>query len=255
VEFGKTITFKGLDLRPNNGADILLRIQNVSFDTAMAYNFSASLKTKAGTIRNGEPSRTSFAAGSEDTEFNVVHRVTSLTRTVYKENNFEDRIDPKNANNPNELKDLQYREGQRAGDYTGFEMSWDVPDGAVSVTIQHATGTIGSGGNVTLNNDWVDLTTVDPAAGSYLVTGLSTAGYHRYRLNIAGGSQSGLSNEIGFYSGKLNATSFGVTASSTASTATSNKAAINRAISWLNNIGGGTLSFPANGTSYKVGTI
>ena len=252
---GKTITFKGLDLRPNNGADLLLRIEDVCFDKAMAYNFSADLKTKAGTIRNGEPSRASFGVGSEAAEFNVVNKVTDLARTIYDENNFEDRVDPKTAKNPTELKDLQYKEGERAGDYTGFEMTWTAPVGAASVTVQHATGTISAGGVVTLNDDWADLAAVRSADEFFNVTGLTTEGYHRYRLNIVGGPQAGLSNEIGFYSGKLDATMFGVTAASAASSATANKAAINNAIDWLHSIGGGTLRFPANSTSYKTGTV
>ncbi|MDR2902935.1 MAG: Ig-like domain-containing protein, partial [Clostridiales bacterium] len=252
---GKTITFKGLDLRPNNGADLVLRIEDVSFDMARAYNFSATMTTKAGTVKNDEPARTSFGVSSETDVLNVIHKVANLERVIYNENNFEDRVDPKLAQNPNELMDLHYEEGVRAGDYTGFEMTWERPEGATNVKIQHATGTIGQNGAVTLNGDWADLAEVGTAATSYTISGLNTPAYHRYRLLVTGGAQAGASNEIGFYSGKLDATLFGAVADGDEKTCPANKTAINNAINWLNSIGGGTLNFPANAEAYRTGTV
>jgi len=261
---GKTITFSGLDLRPNNGADLVLRIEGVKFDIAGAYNFSASLKTKAGAITSSNPAYVSFGKGSEEAELNVVHQVTSLERVIYNENNFAVR-DADHTKNSNVLLDLEYKAGVRAGDYTSFEMAWQAPAGAVSLALEHATGTIGAGGSIMFNDDWAPVAGVTLAAGatSLRLTGIAPNTYHRYRLKVEGGSNPGYSNEIGFYSGMLNARSFGLVETSAGSTvprATSlaNTAAVNKAIAWLNSIGGGTLFFPNTSTasmSYRLGTV
>jgi len=263
---GKTITFNMLDLRPNNGEDIILRIEGnaVNFNYAGERNFSARLKTLDRSITPSTPALSSLGQASESTVLNVVHNVSSLKREIYDDVNFAARsaihegyrnktIEPgSNLAELYALRDLQYTEGVRAGDYTGFEMYWIPPTGATSVTIQRATGTYSTSG-VTLNNDWTDFATVSVSADSYKITGLPANVYNRFRINVVGGSNPGPSNEVGFYSGRLSAGTLGLTGT-TAAAALTNTARINDAIQWLSSIDGGTLRFPS-GASVRTGTI
>ena len=268
VTTGKTITFRRVDLRPNNGVDFVLRIEDVGFDTVGEKNFSASLKTMDYAIAPSIPALQSFGQASEATAFNVVHNVTSLKREIFNDVNFENRqiaynngvldgnFDRKGLY---ELGDLEYKEGARAGDYTGFTMFWTPPVGATSITIQHSTGNLNANGDVTLNNNWVDVGTLPLTATKHRINVPTPNAYHRYRIYVTGGLNPGASNEVGFYSGKLDVTKVGAIVRSPGSAsiaeAHANRDQINKAINWLSSIGGGTLLFPKMTGSIQTGTV
>ena len=89
---------------------------------------------------------------------------------------------------------------------------------------------------------------IDPKAAIASVQGLAPNKLYTFKLNIKNGAQKGYSNPVSFYSGKMDIKSFGVTGSGTDDTEN-----INKAITYLNQLGGGTLLF-TQGT-YMVRTV
>lgn len=89
---------------------------------------------------------------------------------------------------------------------------------------------------------------IDLQKATASVSGLAPNKLYTFRLSIKDGTQKGYSNPVSFYSGKMDIKSFGVTGSGTDDTEN-----INKAIAYLNQLGGGTLLFTPG--TYMVRTV
>jgi polygalacturonase len=89
---------------------------------------------------------------------------------------------------------------------------------------------------------------IDPKTATASVSGLSPNKLYTFKLRVKDGEHKGFSNPVSFYSGKMDIKSFGVTGSGTDDTE-----GINRAIAYLNQLGGGTLLFTKG--IYMVRTV
>ncbi|MCI6886497.1 MAG: hypothetical protein MR868_04505 [Lachnospiraceae bacterium] len=105
-EAGTRITLSGLDLRPDNGIDVQLRIPEVYVNSAGTYTFKASYQVT-------EPD----AAESPVTALDIkaVEQVTSFARTITKDAVYDVKTD-----------------------YQAAEFTWADIDGADSVTLMHS---------------------------------------------------------------------------------------------------------------------
>ena len=254
INGGRTIRFTGVDLRPNNGADLRITLKNVSFEEKGSYHFSARLTTADSSVDSTLSGLSSLGQGPETAVLEVRDAVSDLQRLPY---------DPALAE-PNYTYDeekggvtgLSYLDYSEMGElYSNAYLSWTPADGVDTVDLYVAKGTVEPGGTV-VSGEWTMLATI-PNSGSYTVTGLEDEAYYQFKLVADGGAHSGESNTVAHYSGRLDATLFGLTADGDA---TANKQALNRAIDWLNEIGGGTVYIPGNGDNdapltYPIGTI
>ncbi len=252
---GQTLHFTGLDLRPNNGADLRITIEGVRFDTLGDHDFSARLTTAGSAVDSTLSGLRSTGKGSETASLTVKNTVADLKRMPYDPALAAPSYRYENGG----VTGLSYLDYSAMGElYTSAYLSWTKASDASTVKLYTAKGTVGNGGVVTPGS-WDSGTVIDNS-GSYTVTGLDADAYYQFKLEVAGGAHAGESNTIEHYSGKLDATKFGLTAGEGAGTARANKAALNSAISWLNSIGGGTLDIPGNGNndeplSYPTGTV
>ncbi|MFE9204261.1 carbohydrate-binding domain-containing protein [Micromonospora sp. NPDC007230] len=205
----QVITFRGLDLRPSNGADLQIRFTHVSVKQG-SYSFEASYTTS-------EPEKLRSPA------------VTATLQAVKTVSDFRRVLD----------KSLTYRETPDT--YTKARLRWTAPQHAVSVRLLQSTD---QGATWTQSN-----ATVDRRAGEVEVKGLTPNTEYDFKLDVRGGENHGESNVASFFAGKLNAKLMGVKGDGLAD----DTEAINRAIRYLNEIGGGTLLFE-NGT-FNVRTV
>lgn len=84
---GSVLTFKDLDLRPANGADLKIVIRNVKLSRKGEYHFSANYQTT-------EPGLlTSAGIGSETASLTVKSTITNFERIPYQELQYRDFID------------------------------------------------------------------------------------------------------------------------------------------------------------------
>lgn len=254
-EGGQTLRFTGLDLRPNNGADLRIAMKGVEFDTLGDHDFSARLTTADSSVDRTLSGLRSTGKGSETASLTVKNTVSDLKRLPYDPGLAAPSYKYENGG----VTGLSYLDYSEMGElYTSAYLSWTPAADASSVTLYTSKGTVGDNGAVTPGS-W-DAGTQIPNSGSYTVTNLDANAYYQFKLEVNGGSHAGDSNIIEHYSGKLDATKFGLAAGTGADTARANKAALNRAISWLNSIGGGTLNIPGNGNNdapldYPTGTV
>ncbi|WP_419700883.1 endopygalactorunase [Mucilaginibacter sp. NFX135] len=89
---------------------------------------------------------------------------------------------------------------------------------------------------------------IDTKAATASAWGLAPNTLYTFKLSVKNGIQKGYSNAVWFYSGKMDIKSFGVTGSGADDTEN-----INKAIAYINQLGGGTLLF-SQGT-YMVRTV
>lgn len=252
---GQTLHFTGLDLRPNNGADLRITIEGVQFGALGDHDFSARLTTAGSSVDSTLSGLRSTGKGSETASLTVKNTVSDLKRLPYD----PALADPDYKYENGGVTGLSYLDYSDMGElYTSAYLSWTPAEGASTVKLYTAKGSVSSGGVVTPGS-WDSGTPIDNN-GSHTVDGLDADAYYQFKLEVTDGDHAGESNIIEHYSGKLDATKFGLTAGEGAATARANKAALNRAISWLNSIGGGTLDIPGNGNNdeplnYPTGTV
>ncbi|MCI8857458.1 MAG: hypothetical protein HFH26_13065 [Clostridiaceae bacterium] len=252
---GQTLHFTGLDLRPNNGADLRITIEGVKFDTLGDHDFSARLTTAGKAVDSTLSGLRSTGKGSETASLTVKNTVSDLKRMPYD----PDLAAPAYKYENGGVTGLSYLDYNAMGElYTSAYLSWTPAADATEVKLYTAKGSVNDNGTVTPGS-W-DSGKEITNNGSYVVTGLDEDAYYQFKLEVTGGAHAGDSNMIEHYSGKLDATKFGLKAGEGAALARENKAALNRAISWLNSIGGGTLDIPGNGNNdaplnYPTGTV
>jgi polygalacturonase len=133
---------------------------------------------------------------------------------------------------------LQYRE--TASTYTTVQFTWS-PIAANSIQLQQS---LDSGKTFAPVNAAVDV-----KRSVTIITGLQSDKLYTFRLLVKDGLHKGFSNQAQLYSGKLNVKTVGASGDSSQD----GTQAINKAIDFLNRIGGGTLLFSKG--IYSVKTI
>jgi len=133
---------------------------------------------------------------------------------------------------------LQYIESADAYTHTTFK--WSAIPGANAKLLRSADK----------GKTWATaLAHVDMNSNKVAVTGLQANREYAFKLAVESGAHKGESNIVRFYSGKLDINKFGVTANGTED----NTDKINEAISYLDQLGGGTLYFGKG--VYSVRTV
>jgi len=208
---GSVISFSHLDLRPANGPDLAVVINDVNLKKTGPYPIRAQYSTSA-------PEKlTSPGTGAETAMLTVTQHISDLERVA-------DRS-------------LQYQETPDL--YTKTTLKWDM--GIQNVQVLQS---------VDKGKTWVAAkASVDTKTSTALVSDLKPNQLYTFKLNVKAGANKGFSNTASFYSGKMDVKAFGVNGNGN----DDNTDGINRAIAYLNSIGGGTLLF-SKGT-YMVRTV
>jgi polygalacturonase len=210
---GSVLTFQHLDLRPANGSDLQLVISGVRLAKAGAYVFRATYGTTQPEVL------TSAGTGSEVATLTVASAISDFSRVL-------DRS-------------LRYRETPAT--YTAVTFKWTPPAARTPTRLMVSRDE---------GKSWQPATaTFDEKAGTATVAGLEPDQLHWFRLEVAGGPQTGPSNIARFYSGKRDVKSFGALGDGQHD----DTAAIDAAIAHLAALGGGTLRFSAG--TYNVRTV
>lgn len=200
---GSILSFKNLDLRPANGADLKIVISNVKLTKTGKYSFKAIYTTSKPEVLS------SAGTGIETTTLLVTNTISDFERIA--------------------AKGFQYKES--ADTYTQANFKWSpLP----------ATATIQLMQSLDKGKTWTASATIfDLKKGVATVAGLTPKQLYTFRLTVKNGNHKGFSNSVYFYSGKMDIKDFGVTGEDN----TDNTDKINEAIDYLDKIGGGTLLF------------
>jgi len=161
---------------------------------------------------------TSAGTGAETVLLRVTPTVSDLARTIDQS--------------------LQYKE--TAATYTTVHFTWS----SIQTKAVQLQQSLDSGKTFVPVTAAIDLKT-----SGATITGLQSDKLYTFRLLVKDGLHKGLSNTTPFYSGKLDVKNFGATGDSSQDCTQS----INKAIDFLNQLGGGTLLF-SKGT-YSVSTV
>ncbi|TDF94443.1 S-layer homology domain-containing protein [Paenibacillus piri] len=160
----QVILFKGLDLRPANGADLQITFEGVSLE-AGSYPFEASYTTSEPEVLTSPWSAVSLQA---------VHTISSFSRDLDKS--------------------LTYKE---TGDtYTKAKFSWSAAKNADSIKLLQSTDK----GATWTESD----AAVGAQSGEVTVANLAPNKEYYFKLAVAGGENRGDSNIAKFYTGKYN---------------------------------------------------
>ncbi|WP_448701345.1 endopygalactorunase [Mucilaginibacter sp. AW1-3] len=135
-------------------------------------------------------------------------------------------------------RSLQYKE--TPGMYTRAKFKWGSAANASTTFMQ----SLDKG-----KTWWPTLAAIDTKTATAIVSGLKPDQLYLFKLNVKTGPNKGYSNTVSFYSGKMDIKSFGVDGNG----ADDNTDGINKAIAYLNQMGGGTLLL-SQGT-YMVRTV
>jgi len=170
---GSYILFTELDLRPANGADIIITIKNVKLKKAGKYLFKASYTTSQPEVLK-----------SSETEalLTVSGTISDLQRVVDKS--------------------LQYKE--HPDTYTKTSFRWSPSKKAISIQLMQST----DGGK-----SWRRASAIiNPITGTASISGLLPNKLYHFRISVNEGIHKGLSNSVQFYSGKMDIKDFGIIA-------------------------------------------
>jgi len=207
------ITFKNLDFRPANGADLVLKISDVRLKS------SGNLTFKAVYITSMPEVLSSAGIGNETTTLKVSQTLSNFERVVER--------------------NLAYQESP--GTYTSASFKWPPLNDAKVIQLEQSLNE---------GKTWLALTaTIDRKKGTAKISNLKSNLLYSFRLWVKDGEQKGYSNQVQFYSGKMDIKKFDVNADDQID----DTPKINEAIAYLNKIGGGTLYF-GKGT-YLVKTV
>jgi polygalacturonase len=202
---GTILTFNNLDLRPANGPDLKLTIENVKLNKAGQYAFSGSYTTAKPEVL------TSPATGAACATLTVTNPVSSFERIVNT--------------------DIQYKETPTT--YTTVGFKWGINANIKNVAILQSLDN---------GKSWTAASAViDAKKATASVSGLLPKKLYAFKLNVKDGPNKGLSNTLKFYSGKMDVKSFGVKGDGNAD----DTQGINDAIDAANKMGGGTILFSA----------
>ncbi|PZE21115.1 hypothetical protein CBW46_010590 [Paenibacillus xerothermodurans] len=203
------ITFKGLDLRPANGADLQITFKGVTLHRG-SHRFEASYKTSEPEV---------LTSPWSSARLNAVDTISNFHRILDKR--------------------LTYKE--TSDTYTKAKFSWTAAKDADSIKLLQSTDK-----GVTWKKSDVK---VDPRTETVEAANLTPDTEYYFKLAVDGGKNKGDSNIAKFYTGKYNAKLMGAKGDGQAD----DTEAINKAILYLNSLGGGTLLFE-NGT-FNVRTV
>lgn len=200
---GSTLTFRDLDLRPANGADLKIVIRNVKLNKNGKFCFEANYQTTEPEVLS------SAGVGPENTHLTVTSALTNFERIPYQE--------------------LRYRDF--ADTYTKVSFKWNLEDKKQQVQLMQS---LDDGKSWKLSN-----AAIDPENSRATIKDLIPDKLYVFRLLVKGGIHSGFSNTVQFYSGKLDVRNFGLTGDGKQD----DTEQINKAIAYLHGLGGGTLLF------------
>lgn len=252
VNGGRTMRFTMLDLRANNGVDLRITIENVRFDKKGDYSFSARYTTAGSDVDKTLSGLSSVGGSSEQAVLTVDNEIADLVRLPYN----PELADPEYTYEDGGVVGLSYLDYSEMGElYTSAYLQWTPMEDAAEVELYQAVGTLEQGGTVKPGK-WEKVASIENT-GHFNVKNLIPDRYYQFKLVAKEGAALGESNIVEHYSGKLDASVFGVTVKGDGA---SNKNAVNKAVDWLTSIGGGTLLFKGNGDNdnpytYKMGTI
>lgn len=209
---GSILLLKNLDLRPSNGADLKIVIHNVSLKKAGNYFFKADYTTSQPQIL------TSSGLGAETAVLTATNTIADFERVLNKS--------------------LYYKESP--DNNTTVHFKWSA---AASSNIQ----LLQSSDN---GKSWKSSSAkIDTKNSLATISGLERNKLYTFKLSVKDGMHKGYSNNVQFYSGKMDVKDFGISGNGQ----DDNTAKINEAIEYLNGLGGGTLLF-SEGT-YNVRTV
>lgn len=202
---GRTLAiFKGLDLRPENGTDIKIKIKNVSIDRIGNYLFEASYATV-------EPDTLlSIVGGTDKAILQVSSTVNDLKRV------------PHGAINSN----------NNESSYTSLDVTWSGRTSSANIYLMQS---------IDAGKSWqrVKNAAIDSKNSSASIKGLTPNVTYVFQLKITGGPNAGLSNKVYYHTGPVDARAFGVKGDGRSDDTDK----INEAINNLHQRGGGTLLF------------
>jgi polygalacturonase len=200
---GTTLIFSHLDLRPANGADLVIVFHGVTLARAGNYAFRAVYTTAKPEVL------TSAGVGSEVATLTATTGISDFARVV----------EPTR----------RYRE--TATTYTVAKFTWNSADTRAPVQVMQSLDE---------GKTWARaVAQVDAAHSTAIVLGLEPNRLYTFRLDVASGPNQGMSNSARFYSGKLDIKTTGVTGDGQGDDTDK----INEAIAHLAELGGGTLLF------------
>lgn len=201
---GKTVIhLTGIDLRPSNGDDIKITVKNTRFTKPGNYLFKASYSTSQPEIL------TSASAESETALLTVAKTISDFERVINK--------------------DLQYSETKNK--YTEPVFRWGLINNQSGIQLLQSSDN---------GKSWtVSKAIINEKKSTTVVKNLTPDKLYKFKLLIKAGEQKGQSNEVSFYSGKMDSKTFGVKGDGI----TDDTEKINEAINYINSIGGGTLFF------------
>ncbi|MEH7387780.1 hypothetical protein V7147_20625 [Bacillus sp. JJ1521] len=203
------ITFKGLDFRPANGADLQITFENVKMDKG-TYEFEASYTTSEPEVLKSPSSKISL---------DVVGTISNFHRVLEK--------------------NLTYKE--TSDTYLKARFDWSPAKNAKFIKMMQS---------IDKGATWTESpVSVNQKGKSIEISNLTPNTEYYFKLVVTGGDNAGDSNIAKFYTGKYDAKLMGAKGDGKAD----DTDAINKAILYLNSLGGGTLLFE-NGT-FNVRTV
>jgi len=135
-------------------------------------------------------------------------------------------------------RDFTYKQNQAL--FLNPELRWSAPKNATNIVLMQS---------VDKGKKWTIAKNVDATSGKVITDELIPNTMYMFKLLVKDGAHKGESNIISFYSGKFDVKTFGAKGDDK----TDDTEAINKAISHIDEIGGGILSF-TNG-NYMVRTV
>jgi polygalacturonase len=174
---GQVITLSHLDLRPDNGADVVLTFNNVEFKNIGDEVFKASYTTT-------QPEQLTSSGNS--TDIAVLHSVNTIT-------DFTRMLDDGN----------QYHES--ADNYTSARFKWTAPVSLKAQLMQSADE----------GKSWQPAKLASVNSSAATVKGLQPNQLYAFKLVTTSGLNKGVSNVAWYYSGKMDIKNFGVETSGT----------------------------------------
>lgn len=207
------ITFKNLDFRPANGADLVLKISDVRVKNVGSLIFKAIYTSSLPEVLS------SAGTGNETANLKVTQTISDFERVVHRS--------------------LAYQETPNT--YTSVSLKWPKLSDVKAVQLEQS---------LDKGKNWsVVPATIDVKNATAKLANLKPNLLHSFRLLVKDGVRKGYSNQVQFYSGKMDIREFGVNATDQID----DTQKIDEAIAYLNKIGGGTLYF-GKGT-YLVRTV
>ncbi|HEX7844271.1 MAG TPA: glycosyl hydrolase family 28-related protein [Chitinophagaceae bacterium] len=203
VDGSTTLILEHLDLRPKNGSDVVVCINDVSFRKTGDHFFRASYTTSAPEKLN------SAGVGYEIARLPVYNFITDFRRVMPHMCRYEETADT----------------------YTKTSFTWTATGNSSAIQLLQSADR---------GNNWtIAVAHIDAKHGKAEVSGLNPGKFYQFKLLVKDGQHKGYSNAVSFYSGKVDIRQFDVKGDGIAD----DTKEINKAILQLSLAGGGTLFF------------